>query len=175
LTTILATLDGSSESQAILPVLTKLAKDTNAEVKLLTVVERVHATGPRPTGPERMRPSTGPPVDPTLTIEAIRKPSDPRWAETEDQAIARLHSEGREYLEDLARPLREGGLKVEENVLMDDDVARAIIEFATREKVDIIAMATHGRTGLREIVQGSVASAVVKSGVAPVLLVRPRK
>jgi nucleotide-binding universal stress UspA family protein len=35
-------------------------------------------------------------------------------------------------------------------------------------------MATHGRSGLREIVHGSVAAAVLRSGVAPVLLVRPK-
>jgi nucleotide-binding universal stress UspA family protein len=54
-------------------------------------------------------------------------------------------------------------------------VAKAIIDFARENKVDVIAMATHGRGGLNELVQGSVAAAVVRSGVAPVLLIRPAK
>jgi len=59
-------------------------------------------------------------------------------------------------------------------VVMGEEPAAAIIAFARRADVDFIVMATHGRSGLREVVQGSVAAEVVRSGVAPVLLVRPK-
>ena len=59
-------------------------------------------------------------------------------------------------------------------VVMDSDAAKAIIGDAKQNPVDLIALATHGRSGLNQLVQGSVAAAVVRSGVAPTLLVRPQ-
>jgi nucleotide-binding universal stress UspA family protein len=55
------------------------------------------------------------------------------------------------------------------------EAQREIVDFAREVGFDLIVMATHGRSGLSELVQGSIAEAVLKSGVAPVLLVRPWK
>jgi nucleotide-binding universal stress UspA family protein len=57
--------------------------------------------------------------------------------------------------------------------MSDDKPATAIAKHARQGNFSLIAMATHGRGGLSELVQGSVASSVVRSGVAPVVLVRP--
>lgn len=51
--------------------------------------------------------------------------------------------------------------------------ADEIVNFARDERMDIIIMATHGRTGLRHIVMGSVAEKVVRSAAVPVLTVKP--
>jgi universal stress protein A len=48
-----------------------------------------------------------------------------------------------------------------------------IVETATAESVDLIIMATHGRTGLRHLVLGSVAERVVRLAPCPVLTIRP--
>jgi nucleotide-binding universal stress UspA family protein len=48
-----------------------------------------------------------------------------------------------------------------------------IVETATAESVDLIVMATHGRTGLRHLVLGSVAERVVRLASCPVLTIRP--
>jgi nucleotide-binding universal stress UspA family protein len=48
-----------------------------------------------------------------------------------------------------------------------------IIEVAEAEKVDLIVMATHGRTGLGHLVMGSVAERVVRMAPCPVLTIRP--
>ena len=48
-----------------------------------------------------------------------------------------------------------------------------IIEVADAEKVDLIVMATHGRTGLSHLVMGSVAERVVRMAPCPVLTIRP--
>jgi universal stress protein A len=48
-----------------------------------------------------------------------------------------------------------------------------IVETATAEQVDLIVMATHGRTGLRHLVLGSVAERVVRLAPCPVLTIRP--
>jgi universal stress protein A len=48
-----------------------------------------------------------------------------------------------------------------------------ILETATAESVDLIVMATHGRTGLGHLVLGSVAERVVRLAPCPVLTIRP--
>lgn len=51
--------------------------------------------------------------------------------------------------------------------------APAIVEMAERENVDLIVMATHGRTGLTRVLLGSVAEEVVRTAKCPVLTVKP--
>jgi nucleotide-binding universal stress UspA family protein len=51
--------------------------------------------------------------------------------------------------------------------------ADEITHFAEEEGIDLIVMATHGRTGLRHIVPGSVAEKVVRLSTVPVLTVKP--
>lgn len=58
-------------------------------------------------------------------------------------------------------------------VLEAADIPRAIIEFAQREKASYIAMATHGRSGLRRLLLGSVAELVVRHAHVPVILYPP--
>jgi nucleotide-binding universal stress UspA family protein len=101
------------------------------------------------------------------------EPVDPVLVETEGQAIQRVIDERKEALARYAAPLHAAGLEIEYNVVLGDDAAETIIRFAREHRPDFIAMATHGRSGLNQLVQGSVASEVVRSGVAPVVLVRP--
>jgi nucleotide-binding universal stress UspA family protein len=50
--------------------------------------------------------------------------------------------------------------------------ARTIIEFAESQRVDLIVMASHGRTGLARLVMGSVAEEVTRRAPCPVLIVK---
>jgi universal stress protein A len=52
---------------------------------------------------------------------------------------------------------------------------RKIIETAEAEQVDLIVMATAGRTGLSHLVMGSIAERVVRTASCPVLTIRPRE
>ena len=54
------------------------------------------------------------------------------------------------------------------------DPASGIAMAAIDESADLIVMATHGRTGIRRAVLGSVAGTVLRAGPTPVLLVHPR-
>lgn len=58
-------------------------------------------------------------------------------------------------------------------VLHGGDVARAILDFADGMPASLIAMATHGRTGLARVALGSIAMSVVHDATCPVLVVRP--
>ena len=48
-----------------------------------------------------------------------------------------------------------------------------IIQYARKQNIDLIVIATHGRTGLAHVIMGSVAESVVRTAPCPVLTVRP--
>lgn len=73
-------------------------------------------------------------------------------------------------LQEMARDL---GGKVQTEVIDGLDVAVAIVDYATRRKADFIAMATHGRTGLRRLLMGSVAESVLRRSPVPVIVFPP--
>ncbi|MBI1770349.1 MAG: universal stress protein [Bacteroidetes bacterium] len=51
---------------------------------------------------------------------------------------------------------------------------REIVRYAREEKIDLIVIATHGRTGLAHVLMGSVAEKVVRHSTVPVLTVKPQ-
>lgn len=83
----------------------------------------------------------------------------------------RLREETIEYLEGVADRLRSEGLKVT-SAVRQGDAATEIIDGAREAKADVIAMTTHGRTGLGRLFYGSVAEEVLKRAEVPVFLVR---
>jgi nucleotide-binding universal stress UspA family protein len=87
-------------------------------------------------------------------------------------AFAKLDAELLEYLRQKALALRNRGIKVECAVEWGD-ASIQIPRYARTNHVDLIVMTTHGRTGSGRLVFGSVAEAVLRSGVAPILIVRP--
>ena len=79
--------------------------------------------------------------------------------------------QARERLEQDARPLRAGGLNVE--VIAQEGYPPLVIEEAARDAgADLIAMGTHGRSGLRHLLLGSTAERVVQHAPCPVLTIR---
>ncbi len=174
---ILTTVDGSDESLAVIPAVQKLAEGQPLSVHLLMVVD--HRSGTVRNSSIARAPTSaagGVPGAPgSMRSSSSGRPSEPVWAESEEQANERAIEEGRDYLELAAKPLRDQGLKVETDIIVANKVSEAIVDYAREHSVDMIAMATHGRSGISGLVQGSVAAAVVRSGVAPVLQVRPSK
>ena len=80
-------------------------------------------------------------------------------------------AEARVYLELQCERLRAGGLKTNVNINYGGE-ADAIIGWAAEEAADLIAMTTHGRTGLKRWILGSVAHKVLHGTSRPLLLVR---
>ena len=56
--------------------------------------------------------------------------------------------------------------------LLKGDPAKEVLGIADREKVELIAMGTHGRTGLMRLLMGSVAEQVVRHANCPVMTVK---
>jgi nucleotide-binding universal stress UspA family protein len=78
-----------------------------------------------------------------------------------------------EYLKGKANWLTEQGLKVEYRIIYNRSVAPAILDEAKNLGIDIIALTTHGRGGLKRLFLGSVADKVLRGSTVPVLLTRP--
>jgi nucleotide-binding universal stress UspA family protein len=76
------------------------------------------------------------------------------------------------YLRRVTQRLVEAEIKVQSRVMVGD-AATEIVRLAEHEEVDLIALATHGRSGLRRWVYGSVAEKVLHTTRTPLLLVRP--
>jgi nucleotide-binding universal stress UspA family protein len=69
--------------------------------------------------------------------------------------------------------LSRDGAGVNWDVLHRDDASDAIVDYVRDVRASLIAMATHGRTGLARVALGSVTAAVVHDAPCPVLVVRP--
>jgi nucleotide-binding universal stress UspA family protein len=77
------------------------------------------------------------------------------------------------HVERLGREWTAAGLTAQWDVVADERPADVIVDRAGAPGVALIAMATHGRTGLARVALGSVAAHVVRHAPCPVLLTRP--
>lgn len=136
---ILVPLDGSGRSEAVLPVVERLAGPFDFTVELLHVVE--------------------PP--PAAALPEISS----RLAEM----LSLRYAEGEAYLEKVAGPLEARGLRVSPTV-REGPAVEVIQEQARGAAVGLIAMSTHGRSGLGRLLLGSVAERVLRTAEVPVLL-----
>lgn len=82
-------------------------------------------------------------------------------------------SAGRQ-LADLAKTMRRGGVRVSTR-LVSGTPARGIVDVARRGHADLLVLGTHGRTGVRRFLLGSVAERVVRTARCPVLTVGPAR
>jgi len=77
------------------------------------------------------------------------------------------------YLQKVAERFDELGLHINAEV-RSGPAANAILEYAVHHAIDVIAMATHGRSGLQRWVYGSVTEKVLRAADTSMLVVRPR-
>ncbi|MBI2528296.1 MAG: universal stress protein [Candidatus Rokubacteria bacterium] len=80
--------------------------------------------------------------------------------------------EAEEYLAAVAARLAGQGVKGIETSVWYGPPATAILEATRLQKVDLIVMTTHGRSGLGRLILGSVAESVLRGTATPVLLLR---
>lgn len=83
----------------------------------------------------------------------------------------RMHEEAEENAAEVAEGARERGLEAVE-VVETGIPAEKIVEYAD-ENVDAIVIGTHGRSGMRRVLLGSVTDKVVRTASVPVVTVRP--
>ena len=142
---VLIPLDGSEVAEGILPFAEKVAGPLDAEVVLTRVVE--------PVSPGEAMASARVAIPDTLFLRELA---------------------AKDYLAALAKGLETKGLRVR-TALRVGAPAAEIVAAAVEEKPDLIAMTTHGRSGFRRVLFGSVAESVLRSAKMPVLMIRMAK
>lgn len=147
---ILVCLDGSEFTEQILPYAVGQASHFNSKIILLKAYETsntvIAAAGQ--SGSE--------------TVELM---------ETEEQKKRR---EVMSYLEEIAQPMRETGLEII-CVALQGTPEDVIVSYAQNEVVDLIMLATHGRSSLARTIFGSVADHVLRESGLPVLLIKSQE
>ncbi|MBV9175001.1 MAG: universal stress protein [Chloroflexi bacterium] len=104
----------------------------------------------------------------------VVRDADGRVVAYVDQQEQAARQGARDYLETTAQRLRAQypGAHITTDVRIGQP-AEGIVAAAVDRVVDLVVMATHGRTGLRRALMGSVAGAVLRTGSTPVMLVHP--
>lgn len=149
---VLVCLDGSPLAEEILPYIAQ-ESDTLKKVILLKVLDKPGLNLPIGVPGETMGP-----VETKTALKRFEQ-------EMEETPV---------YLERQARLLRDKGIFVE-TVVLEGSPARSIIDYAHDNGISLIAMATHGHSGLRHITMGSTAEYVLKHAGLPCLIITPQK
>jgi len=161
---ILVALDGSPLSELALKAVAPLLRQPGNEAVLLRVVGDADIRQTYATGPSLRAPAP-------LPTAFVPSEPPPRAAEDRGQAIERVNAQAAEYLTTTARSVLEG-IPVRVAVEWSDKEADGIAQAAAREQADLIAIGTHGRSGILRSALGSVADGVVRQSKVPVIVVR---
>ncbi len=103
---------------------------------------------------------------PILTIRTLEM--------SQEKIIKLIEEEARKSLENTVGVIR-GNKNVKINPVLRRGLDyEEIVEYAKNEKIDLIVIATHGRTGILHTLLGSVAEKVVRYAKAPVLVIAPQ-
>ena len=141
--TILVPVDGSKRAEAILSHVENLAKSNDAGVVFLKVEEE-------PIMLDR---------DEVIDSEKYH------------EAFEKQKKLSQAYLENLQTKFRSLGISTSVR-LAYGSVVKAVLSTAADTNTDIIAMATHGLSGLARVSYGSVAAGVLQAAELPILLIR---
>jgi nucleotide-binding universal stress UspA family protein len=98
----------------------------------------------------------------------------PHAAQAYHQQVEAERAEAEAYLQAMTTRAGDAGVRIEGYEVVHGPAARTILGATEGEAGDILAMATHGRGGLRRLILGSVSDKVVRAADGPVLLVRPK-
>ncbi len=146
---ILMSLDGSHFAESIIPHVEVLAVSMGSQVSLLRVVEPVRL--PR--------------------VESYGHWED--WEKYEKGIAMDAEKEAERYLSGQELALRQKGVSVSASVVSGTPAA-TLLQYADDHDVSLIALSTHGYSGITRWAFGSAASRIVEGSSRPVLLVRPR-
>jgi nucleotide-binding universal stress UspA family protein len=91
------------------------------------------------------------------------------------EEIEKMKGESRMYLARASKALQDADVEVKNHIVLGNDPAEEIIKAETELGCNLVAMSTHGRSGLSRWAFGSVTDKVLRGGTVPVLLVRAQK
>jgi nucleotide-binding universal stress UspA family protein len=141
--TILVPLDGSKRAESILPHVENLAQISKGKVIFFVAIE------------------------PVLMLAYNEIIGMSEFMEKNDY----LKENTAAYLDSLQKQFSQKGIEVR-TIIDHGPVVKAIVDAAERENADLVAMASHGRTGLSRTFYGSIAAGVLQRIDRPLLLIR---
>ncbi|HEX9897075.1 MAG TPA: universal stress protein [Dehalococcoidales bacterium] len=145
---IMVPLDGSELAECVLPHVVAVAKGCAVpKVTLIRVVTPIQIYGSE--------------FDSGIALPELQK------VEQENVVNAR------KYLDKQTALLKEKGIDAHTEVFFGN-VLESLTEFIEKNQVDLIIIATHGRSGISRWVWGSVADRILRSAKVPVMMVRPQ-
>ncbi len=145
--TILVPLDESKRAEAILSHVEEMANKLGARIILLTCIEQKL-------------------VDPGAMAASV-------IGQQEDD-MAQQTKTAKSYLKEVQTKLEQQGLKVSTTIIQGPPV-EAILTIAAQENADLIAIASHGRSGLGRVFYGSVAAGLLQRVDRPLLIIRAQE
>jgi nucleotide-binding universal stress UspA family protein len=146
LRSVIVPLDGSELAEQVLPTVTELAK----ELKLEVILFRTY----------------------TIPLSALAVDPEGYYVASDKKLIAAMRDEAAAYLEKKAEEMKKLGVDKVSHVAEYGLAADEIISFARKTPDNLIAMCTHGHTGVKRWVLGSVTETVVRHSGDPVLVIR---
>ena len=158
---IIVPLDGSDASRQVLPYARSIAKTVGATLHLIGVLEPLN----RVDNLSRM--GSGAQNAPMSQSELV-------LSEDWRALVGGLRREARERLDAAAEETRSRGIETTVE-LLEGEAAEQIIAAGNRGGESLIAMSTHGRSGIGRWMLGSVTDKVVKHTATPVLIIRAQR
>ncbi len=145
---ILVPLDGSKLAECVLPHVEELAQSgVVKEIVLLRVCDSPSIIADYPEGKGKT------------------------WEKHVERLTSNAEQQCSLYINDVAQSLKDKGYKVKAESRLGKP-ADEIVNYANKNKIDLIVMASHGRSGISRWAYGSVAEKVLRSSCVPVLLVK---
>ncbi|MDO8716709.1 MAG: universal stress protein [Dehalococcoidales bacterium] len=148
---ILVCLDGSEIAEGIISFVKEEALAMGSGIILLRVVS----------------------LPGNLTLGVPGFPSVPFHTSAMPEQLKKEYSIAETYLKRIAQPIREQGIKVKCETLLGLP-GPAIISYANENNIDLIAISSHGHSGLRNVLLGSVAEYIVRESGLPIMMIRPK-
>lgn len=150
---ILVPLDGSGLAECVFKHVKEIAKGCEtAEVDLLYVVAPITA----PFG--EFSDTSDMSVNPAGDVRSVSAERYEKW--------------GKQYLDGIAKTFAKDGIAAK-SIVLRGGPADVILNYVRDNAIDLVIMATHGRSGPAKWVLGSVADRVLRQSVSPVMIVRP--
>lgn len=87
--------------------------------------------------------------------------------------LREMEATARRLLDKTVASMKKTGANIE-SVMLSGNPSAEIIKFARDEAIDLIVMATHGRSGVEHLLMGSVAEKVVRRSHCPVMTVKKK-
>ncbi|MCL4507259.1 MAG: universal stress protein [Chloroflexi bacterium] len=141
--TILVPLDQSQRAEAIFPHVEELARCNQATVILLHVLE----------------------------LRSLAYEYYGIQPEMDQLLLAQMTVAARSYLDSCKQRLAAEGIAVKTR-LVNGPVIESVLQVAREEGADLIAMSSHGRSGLSRVLHGSIATGILQRSGLPLLLIR---